>query len=90
MGGDTYFHTECHGNKNYWTASFDGLWKVEKVKIMNRPLSTDSETNGRLAGAIITIDGQRCGVIPNTATGGKLYEVTCSTPIVGSTINIQG
>jgi hypothetical protein len=41
-----------------------------------------------LAGVKVLVDEQECGYVPSPTELGKEYTVTCTTPIVGTTVKL--
>jgi len=65
-----------------------GPFKVTKVTILNRNSGCDATCGGKLQRAVVEIGGQACGTVSEATIAGVLYEVVCSTPVVGSYVKI--
>jgi hypothetical protein len=82
---ESIIHTD-NEKSGWWTAKFgeEGTYKVESVKIMNRP----DGWGDRLGDAVVEIDDKVCGTVQSTTKQGVWYTVTCETPIIGKTMKI--
>jgi len=84
----SYFHTKC-GKNEWWSALFNGKYQVFKVRIQNR-ISGAPNSQRRLEGAEVTIEGRTCGFIPDsTPENGLWYDIVCDKPIIGGNIMVS-
>jgi len=77
-------HTE-NKQSGWWKAKFkDGSFKVNQVKLLNRP----DGWGARLGAATVEIDGKVCGQVQKETKQNVWYTVVCSKPIIGRTIKV--
>ena len=81
---DQFSHTK-RGIGEYWTASFNGVYNVTEVRILNR-LDNCGE---RLANALVQVDDQEFGTLPVETQEGKWYVVKPTSPMKGSSIKVS-
>lgn len=77
-------NTMCHGKKSSGDTLTAEIPRadVTRVRIYNRKECCQ----GRIANAVVRVDGQSCGVVQSTAA---VIDVTCSRPLTGTIVTLK-